>query len=310
MRVLPILALVAAASAATAVAQQRDAPFAVGNQGFGSLADAVAAIGAGRGTVMIAPGTYHQCAVQQAGDVTFRAATPGTVILDGAICEEKAALVLRGAASHIDGIVFQNMRVPDGNGAGIRLEHGDLTIVNSLFRNSEQGLLTADDPAASVTIDRSTFQHLGRCDRDLACAHSIYIGAYAALRVTNSRFELGDGGHYVKSRTPSVDISNNSFDDSGGTLTNYMIDLPYGATGRIAGNTMVQGKDKDNWSAFIAVAAESRDNPSDGLSISGNTAGFVPGISRASAFVADWAHARIAIGANQLAPSMIKYQTR
>src|SRR3546814_8146658 len=43
-------------------------------------------------------------------------------IFDGVTCEGKAALVLRGDGARVDGVVFQNMRVPDGNGAGIRSE--------------------------------------------------------------------------------------------------------------------------------------------------------------------------------------------
>src|SRR3546814_989026 len=87
------------------------------------------------------------------------------------------------------------MRVPDANGAGIRLERGNLEVANSLFRNSEQGILTADDTASEIRIDRSTFQHLGRCDRGLSCAHSIYVGAYGKLTVTRSRFELRSAEH-------------------------------------------------------------------------------------------------------------------
>src|SRR3546814_5768673 len=33
------------------------------------------------------------------------------------------------------------MRVPDGNGAGIRLERSDLDVVNAMFRGSERGIL-------------------------------------------------------------------------------------------------------------------------------------------------------------------------
>ena len=74
-----------------------------------------------------------------AGRITFAATEPGSVIFDGVTCEGKAALVLRGAGATVDGIVFQNMRVPDGNGAGIRLEKSDLTVTNSMFRASEEG---------------------------------------------------------------------------------------------------------------------------------------------------------------------------
>ncbi|WP_311269096.1 right-handed parallel beta-helix repeat-containing protein [Sphingobium sp. WCS2017Hpa-17] len=306
MRIISTSLLVSVAIASTALAQGNAAPFTVAEtgQGFASIGDALAAIGDRRGTVVVAPGTYRQCGVQQGGDVTIRAATPGTVIFDGVPCEGKGALVLRGRASTVDGIIFQNIRVPDGNGAGIRLESGNLTVRNSLFRNSEEGILTGDYDGGQVVIDKSTFRKLGRCDRDLDCAHGIYIGRLAGLSVTNSRFDQGDGGHYLKTRTARVTISGNSFDDSGGHLTNYMIDLSNGATGTITGNEMVQGKDKDNWSAFITVAPEGREHSSAGLVIEGNKAGFVPGLERGSTFVANFTDDAVRIGTNQLAPSM------
>ena len=311
MRILSTLLLVSAAITASAFAQSAPAPFTIADsgQGFGSLAEAVGAIGDGRGTVIVAPGTYHQCAVQNGGDVTIRAATPGTVLFDGAVCEGKAALVLRGRSATIDGLIFQNLRVPDGNGAGIRLEGGNLTVTNSLFRNSEEGILSGDNGSGAVTIDKSTFRKLGRCDRDLDCAHGVYIGRYGSLTVTRSRFDQGDGGHYLKTRTPRVTITDNSFDDSAGHLTNYMIDLSNGATGRISGNEMVQGKDKDNWSAFITVAPEGRETDSSALVIEGNKAGFVPGLDRNSTFVANFTGDAVRIGQNQLAPSL-KVQDR
>lgn len=306
MRFLSTSLLVSVAITASAFAQSGPAPFTVAENGraYGSLAEAIRAIGGGRGTVVVAPGTYHECATQQEGDVTIRAATPGSAIFDGVVCEGKAALVLRGRSSTVEGIVFQNLRVPDGNGAGIRLENGNLTVSNSLFRNSEEGILTGDYDGGQVAIDKSTFRHLGRCDRDLDCAHGVYIGRLASLSVTNSRFDQGDGGHYLKTRTARVTISGNSFDDSGGHLTNYMIDLSNGATGTISGNEMVQGKDKDNWSAFITVAPEGREHSSAGLVIEGNKAGFVPGLDRNSTFVANFTDDAVRIGQNRLVPTM------
>ncbi|WP_253339358.1 right-handed parallel beta-helix repeat-containing protein [Sphingobium sp. OAS761] len=306
MRTFSTALLLSVAIAASALAQGRSAPFTVAETGrsYGSLGEAVGAIGDGRGTIVIAPGTYRQCAVQQGGDVIYRAATPGTAIFDGVPCEGKGALVLRGRSSAVDGLIFQNIRVPDGNGAGIRLEGGTLSVSNSLFRNSEEGILTGDYDGGQVRIDKSTFRHLGRCDRDLDCAHGIYIGRLASLSVTNSRFDQGDGGHYLKTRTPRVTITGNSFDDSGGHLTNYMIDLSNGATGVISGNEMVQGKDKDNWSAFITVAPEGREHSSAGLVIEGNSAGFVPGLERGATFVANFTDDAVRIGRNRLAPSM------
>ncbi len=311
LRLAPLFALVTSL-ATGAAAQNADPPFYVveTGKGFAQLSRAFEAIGDGSGTILVAPGDYHQCAVQSAGSITLRARERGKAVLDGAVCEDKAVLVLRGRDATIDGLVFQNLAVADGNGAGIRLERGNLTVTYSVFRDSEEGILTADDPAGRIVIDRSTFRRLGRCDRDLSCAHSIYIGDYGLLTVTRSRFEAGNGGHYVKTRSRQVDITDNSFDDSQGKLTNYMIDLPAGSTGKIEGNVMVQGRDKDNYSAFIAVGAEGNQNGSDGLAVSGNRASFVPGLSRSSTFLADWSGNRIALGENVLAAGIKRTDRR
>ena len=315
-RRIAILALCAVlaipAGLAFAQADGSGAPFTVTETGrsFGRLQDAVNAIGAGQGTIRLAAGSYHECAVQTAGSVTYTAAEPGKAILSGTACEGKAGLVLRGEAAKIDGLIFERFGVSDGNGAGIRLEKGDLTVRQSWFRDSEEGILTADDPAHTITIDQSTFTRLGRCDRGLSCAHSVYTGDYGMLTVTRSRFEAGRGGHYVKSRAGRVAISDSSFDDSQGHVTNYMIDLPAGATGTIRGNWFVQGADKENYSCFIAVAAEARQHSSDGLAISGNDARFAPGVNRESVFVADWVGDRLAIGANALGRGLSKFERR
>ena len=309
----PIKFVIFAALAASAGnAQQAKAPFTVAEtgQGFYRLGAAVDAIGGNNGTIIIAPGAYGDCAVQTAGRITYRAAVPGRTILDGGICEDKASLVLRGKAATIEGIIFQNQRVPDANGAGIRIEKGDLYISNATFRNAEQGILGASDGTAEIVIDRSTFQRLGRCDRGLSCAHSVYIGEFGSLKVTNSRFEKGNGGHYVKSRAPHAVITNNSFDDTQGRATNYMIDLPAGATGVISGNVFVQGQNKENYSAFIAVAAEGRKYSSAGLNIHSNKASLATGVKRNTWFVADWSNEQLRIANNSLGRGLSRYQRR
>ncbi|WP_157220271.1 right-handed parallel beta-helix repeat-containing protein [Flavisphingomonas formosensis] len=299
-------------AAAPLFAQQGEAPFHVQESGksFWRLDDAVKSIGGADGTILIAPGTYRDCAIQEGGRVAFQAVQPGTVILDGMTCEGKAALVLRGRESAVDGLIFRNMRVPDGNGAGIRLEKGSLTVLNSQFRDSEEGILTAEDRTGTVRIDRSTFSGLGRCDRGLSCAHSVYIGKYGTLVVTRSRFERGMGGHYVKSWAMRNDISDSSFDDTRGHTTNYMIDLSGGSVGTITRNTFVQGPDKENHSAFITVAPEARENRSVGLVIQGNRASLAPSVGWSTIFVADWSHEPLRISGNDLGKGIAPFETR
>jgi hypothetical protein len=290
-------------------AYQKGRPYTVMQTGtsYERLQDALFAIGDHPGTVRIAAGIWHDCGVQVEGDVRFEAAIPGKTVLDGRLCEGKGALVLRGRSSVVDGLIFANLRADEGNGAGIRLEKGHLTVTQSWFRDSDEGILANNDPKGVVRLDHVTFTHLGRCDRGLACAHSVYINFYDKVSVSNCRFEAGDGGHYLKVRAGKVDIRDNSFDDTAGRSTNYMIDLPAGATGTIAGNWLIQGRAKENPGTLIAVAAESRDHTSNGLTIENNVARLAPG-AKPTSFVGDWSGERIVIGNNQLAPGISRYQ--
>ena len=306
------LTAVALAVSPVALMAQQSAPYSVVETGrsYGRLQDAVDAIGGGRGTIVIAPGRYADCAVQEDGEVSYVATSAGSAIFDGQACEGKAALVLRGRTSEVSGLVFQNIAVGDGNGAGIRIEKGNLIVTQSWFRDSQQGILSAHDSGQRIVIDKSTFTRLGTCEYSGGCAHAVYVGQVAELQVTRSRFEEGVGGHYVKTRSARVTVASSSFDDSKGRGTNYMIDLPAGSTGQIINNWFVQGPDKENHSTFIAIAAESHDHPAHGLMIAGNDARLAPGVDWSTVFVADWSGDRIALGQNRLGEGIRPFEKR
>ena len=119
--IIPIIAL---ALTIPAAAQTGHAPFTIQQtgQGFATIDEAVQSVRMGTATILIAPGVYHQCTIQAGGVITFKAVQPGTAIFDGTACEGKAAFVLRGQGSTVDGLVFRNLRVADGNGACIRTD--------------------------------------------------------------------------------------------------------------------------------------------------------------------------------------------
>lgn len=302
---LPALATLLALAPVTALA----APYTVSETGrsFGNLAEAVDSIGEGEGTIVIAPGTYRDCVVQTKGRVAYVAQQDGTVTFDGGVCEGKATLVLRGQGAHVQGIRFTHEVVSDGNGAGIRLEGGNLSVVRASFIDAQCGILSGDDVPGAITVDRSTFAGLGKDPRGNG-AHSMYIGRSVSLKVTNSRFERGTGGHYIKSRARQIEVLDSSFDDSRGTMTNYSIDLPNGATGRIAGNAFVNGLGKENRTTFISVAPEGRETSSAGLLIENNKAWLVPDYPWQTAFVANWTSDQVIERNNDLAKGIVRFK--
>jgi Right handed beta helix region len=308
----PLAFLSLALAVTPLLAQSAERPFLVRETGlaYSTLQDAVDAVGDGAGTILVAPGRYRQCAVQEAGAIAYVAARPGEAILEGKACEEKAALVLGGRSARVEGLIFQNVRVPDANGAGIRLEAGDLVVNRTVFRNGENGILAANDHEGTIRIERSTFSGLGRCPEDEGCSHAIYNSGSGTLIVARSRFERGTGGHYVKSRAARIEVTDSSFDDASGRGTNYMIDLPWGASGTIARNIFVQGRDKENYSALIAIAAEGEEHPSDGLVIANNDASLAPGMAAATVLVADFSGDALRLGPNRLGPRIARYERR
>ncbi len=235
-----------------------------------SIAALVAAAHSGD-TLLLPPGRYTDCAVITSANLTLRAATPGTAILDGGTCEGKAALVFRGGLLVVDGLMFRNMRVPDGNGAGIRHEQGALVVRNSVFYNNESGILSAGGSDMSLLVMNSRFVRNGSCRRASGCAHSIYANKMRKFRVDNSRFEMAAGGHFLKSRSAHVDIRHSVFDDTAGHAS-YLIDLPYGSNGDIRENSFHKGKFSRNRCCIIRIAAEGAKNRSNALHIDDNDA--------------------------------------
>lgn len=302
-----LLAYALALTTTSATAQPGVPAYQVDGRSFATLQQAVDSIGGGQGAIVVSNGRHADCAVQTAGRVTFRGQTGGQAIFDGGACEGKGTLVLRGQGARVEDLVFENIKVSDGNGAGIRLEGGTLDVARTWFRDSQQGILSGSD-AGAVTLTRSTFTRLG--DNNGGPSHSVYFNRIPSLTVTNCRFEEGRGGHYVKSWAAQVRIEDNSFDDAKGKWSNYMIDLPGGAKGRIAGNAFVQGADKENHSAFIAVNAEEKAAERTDLTITGNSATLTPKVPWSTVFVADWAGGKIALADNAVGKGIKPFERR
>jgi hypothetical protein len=231
---------------------------------------AAAATSANSGdTLILAPGTYKECASIRASNITIKAERPGTAIFDGVSCDGKAILVLRGNRVVIDGLVFKNATVRDRNGAGIRGEGQGLVVRRSSFLNNENGILYSISTPGTVVIEDSLFDGNGTCEGG-GCAHGIYINQVTQLIVRRSTFLNTHIGHHLKSRALSTLVENCMFDEGPRGNSSYQIELPNGGALVARGNLIIKGPRTDNGTAFIAFAMEGIKHPSPPPLIEGN----------------------------------------
>lgn len=105
--------------------------------------------------MVVAPGRYVECAVVKSGRFAIRAVISGSVTFDGRACQNKAAFVIKGSWVDVGGLRFCNVRVPDRNGAGLRIQGGDVTVRLTTFEDGENGILTNMDPIGTPSFERS-----------------------------------------------------------------------------------------------------------------------------------------------------------
>ena len=260
---------------------------------------------------MIAPGTYHECAIQQAGHITFKAAVPGRVIFEQTACEGKAALVLRGTGSTVDGIVFRGFKVDDGNGAGIRIESGPLVVRNSMFLDSQEGIIGGSGTDIPITIDHTTFSGLGQCDQSPSCAHSVYFETKGLVTITNSRFRAW-ARRGITSRCAGRAFRSPTTASTIPPAQDQLYDRPAqrcdradpGQPPSCRAATRRTGP-ASSWSPPKCASRARR-----GCASLGNTASLARGETRSPAFVADYSHERLAIGDNRLGKGVRAFETR
>lgn len=221
-------------------------------------------------TILVAPGTYDGDVLvidQQA--LTIRGVGERPLIrAAGRDAEGKALWVVRGGDIRIENIAFTGARVADGNGAGIRLERGRLTLHRARFTDNEMGLLTSNDPATTLTITDSEFALAPR--HDGALHHLLYVGRIGRLELSGSRFANGWRGHLLKSRARVNRIRYNLLVDGPGGAATYEIDLPNGGDAVLLGNVVWQSADSAN-PVVVAYGAEGASWPESRLLMAHNT---------------------------------------
>ncbi len=191
-----------------------------------AVPSAAAAVAQDGDTVAISPGTYYDCALWPANRLTIAGTGPDAVISDRA-CAGKAAFVISGNDVVVRGLVFTRIRVPDGNGAGIRAEGGDLTVQDSRFVNNQVGILAAS-PGGSLRISGCSFSANG-ASLDGRPTHAVSGGNLDLLRIDHSSFSDARGGDHITSVARTTELVANRLVDEGGSMTGPLVSVQGGA---------------------------------------------------------------------------------
>jgi hypothetical protein len=251
--------------------------------------------------ILIRPGTYRDCAVWRAPDLSIEA-EGGPVVITGPVCGDKALFVVAAPRITISGLTFRGAVAPAGNGAGIRAEGGDLTIRRTRFEENQTGILTATSiPAATVVIEESAF--IGNGAWTGACGHGLYANALALLAIRRSRFEATRVCHHVKSRALRTEITDSEILDGAEDMASYQVDIPNGGDLLLARTALRKGPRSGNMRASVVIGAEGRLHPTRELRIEGNR--FENLLPRGTVFVRNMTETPAVLAGNRLSGRVI-----
>jgi hypothetical protein len=220
--------------------------------------------------IRIAPGEYFDCAAIHANNVVIEGTDPaGTAVMTDKACQGKALLVTTGKNIVVRNLTLTRVRVPDGNGAGIRAEGASLTVDHVHFINNQEGILTGAPEDATLVVTDSEFVRNGACIS--ACAHGIYAGHIALLRVERSRFFETHHAHHIKSRAARTEVIDCNISDGPQGNSSYLIEVPNGGALIVRNSTLEKGPQAENHTAAIIIGAEGVTQPTPEITVTHTT---------------------------------------
>lgn len=203
-----------------------------------------------------------------ADDLTIRGVNGRAhLVSDGKYAQGKGIWVPKGNNIVIENIEFSGAKVPDQNGAGIRVDGGNLTVRNCYFHDNENGIL-GGTAGSRIVIEFSEFARNGYGDGQ---SHNVYIGRVASLVFRFNYSHSSNVGHLLKSRAGENYILYNRLTQESGSGS-YEADIPNGGTTYVIGNIFQQGPETQN-SSMLAYLAEGphANNPGRDLYVINNT---------------------------------------
>lgn len=186
----------------------------------------------------------------------------------------KGIWVVTGNNVTVENVEMLGAKVPDHNGAAIRVEGTGFTLRRAFLHDNENGILTGTNPNSRVLIEFSEFGHNGAGDGQ---SHNLYIGNINTLIFRYSYSHDANIGHDLKSRAGTNIIAYSRFAGTppgrpGSTASgkpSFEIDLPSAGTSYVIGNVIEQPAANDN-SNILAYGEEKQPNPQQDLYVINN----------------------------------------
>lgn len=160
----------------------------------------------------------------------------------GRNAQGKAIWVIAGDNTTIRNVELSGAAVPDNNGAGIRQEGANLTVVGCYFFQNQDGILAGDNPTSAIVVRDTQFGDNGAGD---GYSHNFYINHVRSFTLEGSWSHDANVGHLVKSRALTNYILYNRITGQTGS-DSYEIDLPNGGLAVVIGNVIQQGRNTQN----------------------------------------------------------------
>jgi hypothetical protein len=187
----------------------------------------------------------------------------------------KGIWVVTGNNITVENVEMLNAKVPDGNGAALRLEGTNFTLRQAFIHENENGILSNANKNSNIVIEHSEFGHNGS---GTGQTHNLYIGNARSLTFRYNYSHDAVIGHDLKSRAMFNMIAYNRFSSTppgrpGSTASgkpSYEIDLPSAGTSYLIGNVIEQPAVNDN-PALVAYGEEGATNPGQDLYVINNT---------------------------------------
>ncbi|TCS36957.1 hypothetical protein EDC30_105179 [Paucimonas lemoignei] len=179
----------------------------------------------------------------------------------------KGTWVVQGKSNVIENVEMFGAKVPDRNGAAIRLDGIHLTLRGSYLHDNENGILTSNDGISDIVIENTEFSRNGYGD---GYSHNLYVGHVNSLTFRYNYSHDANVGHNLKSRAKLNTITYNRFSSSGQGQPSYEIDLPNAGTSYVIGNVVQQPANNGN-SNLLTYGTEGATNPGQDLYVVNNT---------------------------------------